>query len=208
MVVMFGRAVLVVALALVFSQQAIAQDATPASGVSCEGIEPRDAEFFSGLTESSGEVSEPVLASPGPDGEFTLPEGEPADEETVAGITQTYEALVACTNTGDYLRIFALYTDDYLIRNLDEAALEQLDATPAPVEASTESEFGGVLEARQIDEDHVAALVSVTNQQSGEILILATLVRGDAGWLINEEAVVETETPESQEATGEATPAA
>ena len=45
-------------------------------------------------------------------------EGEDADEATIQAVTQTYRELVACLNAGQFLRVYALYTDDYLRRTL------------------------------------------------------------------------------------------
>lgn len=42
------------------------------------------------------------------------PPGKPADPEIVASVNVTAEQLVACYNSGDLRRLFALYSQDYL----------------------------------------------------------------------------------------------
>jgi hypothetical protein len=181
-----------------------AQEGTPATdtsgGASCTDIEPRDASFFEGLAgtpaaeadqDGSGQAAG---ATPEP---FAMPEGEAADESVVAEVTAHYEQLIACLNAGDYLRAYTFYSDEYLTENLSEEALGNLEATPVPVEESTQSSFGGVQEARMLDDDHVAVLVTTSNPQTGEILIYAVLSRDGDQWRIDEEQVVEAAIPEA-----------
>ena len=62
------------------------------------------------------------------------PASAPANSATVAAVTATYQQLVACLNAGDYLRLYALYTDAYLIRTVQHGKFTQaqLQATPDP----------------------------------------------------------------------------
>ncbi len=65
--------------------------------------------------------------------------GEPADAETIAGVTATVRELVACTNARDTLRRLALYTDTHLrptfVRTppgfADRVATQPVPAQPA-----------------------------------------------------------------------------
>lgn len=203
---MFRRVAIIVgtvAFSLAPPAALLAQDATPAAGAMCEDIDPRDQAFFSGLADASAEATP---ASPVATEGALLPEGDPASEEAVMAVTTTYETLVACLNSGDFLRIYALYTDDYLIRNLNEEALQNLTATPAPSEESMQTEFGGVLDTRQLEDGRIMALVNMSNPQSGQVLIVGTLRQVDDRWLIDEETVVEAEATASPQA-AEATPA-
>ena len=61
-------------------------------------------------TPGAGATSS-VAASPTP---FARPSGEPADAETTAAVTATMRQVFACTNAGDYLRVYALFTDDFV----------------------------------------------------------------------------------------------
>ena len=57
-----------------------------------------------------------------------------ADNDTVEAVTATYRESSSCLNAGDYVRVYALYTDDYLRRHFAEGArqLENFQATPVP----------------------------------------------------------------------------
>jgi len=46
----------------------------------------------------------------------TVPEGVPADSQTVAAVTHVVRELVGCFNAGELLRAYGLYTDAYLFR--------------------------------------------------------------------------------------------
>jgi hypothetical protein len=164
---------------------------------SCEEIEPRDAAFFENVAatpETSANEGIPEQesagATPTP---FAMPEGDMADEATVTAVSELYEQLVACLNAGDFLRAYALYTDDYLVRNLTEEAITRLEATPVPTDESTQSEFGGLMDARLLEDGRVAALVMISNPQSGDVLIHAFLREEDGRLRIDDEAVVESE---------------
>lgn len=190
---------------------AAAQGSTPAAGAgaSCGEVTPRDAAFFQAVAATPGAATpqsnaQGAAATPTP---FAMPEGAAADDATVAEITQLYQQLIACLNAGDYLRAYALYSDEYLRRNLGQEAIADLAATPIPVEASQQSTFGGVLDARVLGDDRLAALISTRNAQAGELLVFATLRRVDGRLVIDDEQVVEAEitgTPRGTPATGSA----
>lgn len=187
---------------------AVAQSGTPAAGsgdASCASVEPRDASFFEAVAATPAADADQGTPAQGTPTPFTMPAGEPADEETIAAVTVLYQQLVDCLNAGDYLRAYALYTDDYLLRNLTAEAIGQLEATPVPSEAAMQTSFGSVLDARLLPDGRVAALVTTSNPQSGDIVIFATLRRDGDRLLIDEEQVVEAAaaTP-----VGAATPAA
>src|SRR3954467_6289058 len=102
-----------------------AQGGTPAAGAqataSCADVTPRDAQFFQSLaTPAAATPPGNASASGATPTPFAMPEGEPADDATITGITSLYEQLVDCLNQGDYLRAYALYSDDYLLRNLSQ----------------------------------------------------------------------------------------
>jgi hypothetical protein len=177
-----------------------AQDATPAPGseqaASCENIEPRDASFFEEVArtpESSASEGLPEQASDAAPTPFAMPEGEATDEATLAAISELYEQLTDCLNSGDFLRAYALYTDDYLLRNLSEEAISQLQSTPVPSEDSMQSEFTGVLDARSLDDGRTAALVELSNPRSGDLVILSLLREEDDRLRIDDETVVESD---------------
>lgn len=169
-----------------------AQDSTPTtSGASCEAVTPRDAADFDAIAatptdEQSGnqDVATPE-ATP-----FAMPAGDPASEEDVAQITEVYGTLVDCLNSGDFLRISALYTDDYLQRNFSADAIANMDATPQAEGAETQTEFVAVQDARVLGDDRLAALIVTQNPETGEIVTYAELVRSGDMLLIDKEEVV------------------
>ena len=161
---------------LLFAHPAVtAQDATPAAGevidpAECQ-VEPRAIEEIEQLVGTAGEGAE---ATPGAAQAGSM-EGEEADEATVQAVTQTYRELVACLNAGEFLRIYALYTDDYLRRTLADSGmdLEQIQATPAPDQRETTA-LVGVSEVRQLAGGFVTARVETTSSPEG----VATIVQG------------------------------
>ena len=186
------------AMATVPGASLAAQDGTPAAGAaSCADVQPRDEAFFRALSgtpaaTAEGAAGQAAVATPTP---FAMPEGEAADEATLADIGALYEQLVACLNARDYLRVYALYSDEYLERNLSEEILTTLAATPLPAESSTQSAFGGVQEARILSDGRIGALITTSNPRSGEVVVFATLRRDGNRLLIDDEQVIDAETP-------------
>jgi plastocyanin len=186
------------------ASQVAAQDATPAGEVidpaQCQ-VEPRAVEDIEQLLTASAEGAEatPDAAQAG------ATEGEDADEATVEAVTATYRELVACLNAGEYLRVYALYTDDYVQRYLAESGqtVEQLQATPSPDQQQATA-LVGVSDVRQIEGDRVAARVETADPTvEGTIVIDAILVRQDDRYLIDDETVVDAPqqgTPEAADA--------
>ncbi len=186
------------------TQVVVAQDATPAGEVvdpaQCQ-VEPRAVEDIEQLVGGSAEGAEatPDAAQAG------AMEGEDADEATVEAVTATYRELVACLNAGEYLRVYALYTDNYVRRYFAESGqtLEQLQATPAPDQQQATA-LVGVIDVRQLEGDRVAVRVETADQAAeGTIVIDAILVRQDDRYLIDDETVVDAPqegTPESADA--------
>jgi plastocyanin len=207
-------AALTVLSMLLFAHPAvIAQDATPAAGevidpAECQ-VEPRSTEELQQLV---GTASEGTEATPGAAQAGSM-EGEDADEATVQAVTQTYRELVACLNGGQFLRVYALYTDDYLRRTLADGGidLEQFEATPAPDQRETTA-LVGVSDVRQLAGGQVTARVETTSSPEGVATVIQSVLEpvGDR-LLIADEAVVDAAaaTPEAggeeQAAAGEGT---
>lgn len=93
-----------------------AQSATPAAtpdvpaAAEC-GVEPVEPMDLLGLLQGGDSGSDLLQSTPVP--ASALPEGPPASEEELAGITRTVRQLVACANAGDVLRLIPLLTDDF-----------------------------------------------------------------------------------------------
>lgn len=202
-------AALTVLSMVLFAHPAVtAQDATPAAGevidpAECQ-VEPRTVEELEQLigTAGEGEEATPEAAQAG------SMEGEDADEATVQAVTQTYRELVACLNAGEFLRVYALYTDDYLRRTLADSGMDlaQLQATPAPDQRETTA-LVGVSEVRQLAGGQITARVETSSSPEG----VATVIQGvleqvEDRLLIADETVVDA-TAATPQAAG-ATPAA
>jgi hypothetical protein len=95
------------------------------------------------LTPAAG--ASPVAArTPG-----VVPEGVPADAETVAAVTAVVRVLIGCYNAGEPLRTFALFTDAYLFRLFNRQGgftRDSYDSYATPEPASDPSERTAILE--------------------------------------------------------------
>ncbi len=123
-----------------------AQEGTPAAGLDAPAaaectVEPRSEDELRALFREA--AATPVLdspeASPTP---AAPPTGDPADEQTVAEISATWRQFIACINAGDQARMFALFSDDMVRRQLfidiafgvtEDALFAFLAATPVPL---------------------------------------------------------------------------
>ena len=197
-------AIMGLTFATIANQAVVAQDATPAGEVidpaQCQ-VEPRTVEDIEQLIGAAAEGAE---ATPGAAGAGAM-EGEDADEATVEAVTATYRELVACLNAGEYLRVYALYTDDYVSRYFAESGqtLEQLQATPSP-DQQQGTALVGVSNVRQLEGDRVAARVETADPTAGGTIVIdAVLVREGDRYLIDDETVAdapEQGTPETADA--------
>ncbi len=175
---------LLVAVCLAVSTQfAAAQDATPeidlASPTPDECItQPRSAEEIEGLIGSTGEATAQVdLATPNTEGAtptpFVAPEGTPlAEGETATAISEVVTQFYACENANDTLRMFALMTDAFVVRtvengNIDPAALANQGTPSTGVVASEQVTIAvnGILE---IESDLYGVNVVGIEGSSGE----------------------------------------
>lgn len=170
----------------------LGQDVTPAGGGPGEcQVEPRSAASFEQLAATRDvETREAdAAASPSP---FAKPEGDPADEGVVTAVTATSAGLVACLNAGDYLRAYALYTDDYLRRNFSPEEIAAIAATPEAAAAETEVAFLGVRDVVVLDDGRVGGLVDTANpDDDGDVTTYTVFVKEGDAYLIDEETVVE-----------------
>jgi len=71
---------------------------------------------------------------------FVIPEGEPADETTIAGVTATLLEMYACYQAGDPRRFHTLFTDEGIQRSYPSGLVDRefidefFAASPEPVE--------------------------------------------------------------------------
>lgn len=180
---------------------ALAQDATPGStpAAGCAAVAPRDERDLQALSgPPPAPLGTPAVETSPVATPFVMPEGDEASEEDIAAVTDLYRTFTDCVNSGDFLRVASLYTDQYLQQNLSPELIENLDQTPEPNQAATQTEFVEVRDVRYLDADRLAALVVTSNPQTGELQTYVELVRSGEGWLIDYAQPLEV---------GEATPA-
>lgn len=85
--------------------------------------EPRTLESIAGLAGAPDQAAVDALRAAAQAPGLTVPAGTPADEVTTAAVVATIRQMTACTNAGNGLAAFALWTDD---------ALRQIEVTAAP----------------------------------------------------------------------------
>lgn len=174
-------------------ENASAQAGTPEAGfttpdpMDCR-IEPRTVEELISFIPTGGSTPVPAAASPTP---FVAPEGEPADPEAAAGVTETAEELVACINANDFLRVFALFTDDYLQRSIAVEGMteEGLGFLAADLEPRSpeERDAVSVRDIRVLPDGRIGAFVIVRNPAAeGGSADFTIFVEEDDRYLIDE----------------------
>jgi hypothetical protein len=97
-------------------------------------VAPRTAESLAAITGTPSPASTAAT-------EADLPQGEAADEETVAAIVAAERLFAACYNAGDFGRLLSLLTDHAVLMvtggTPDQATIDLIlaPATPAPAES-------------------------------------------------------------------------
>jgi len=193
----------------------LGQDATPTGTTACT-VSPRDA---AATTAMWFDPSGTPLATPQTQTseltESMLETGTPLDATTTAALDATVREWIACFDQGQYLRAFALMTDDLLreygpdLSNPSEdtageviALLEgQLAGTPTAGEGGTgATTVAGPRAARLLADGRAGAIWSLGDEEgTGEGFF--AFVQQDGQWLIDELVYL---TPDG---TPEATPA-
>ncbi len=174
---------------------AAAQDATPSPGSevprseACQVV-PRSPDFILALAGTPAAGRATPAATPTP---FAAADGEPADAQTVQGVTATVQEVVACFNAADLLRAFAIFSDDYFRRLIPvegpvgEAFTAFLASAPAPV---TRMDVQSVQDVRVLADGRVGALVVLVDprapksEDEGRRFVI--FVNDGDRWLIDE----------------------
>jgi hypothetical protein len=129
-------------------------------------------------------------ASPAP---FATPPGEPADTETADEVIATLHQVFACTNGGELLRVYALFTEDFVREFFAQTPLTAdviafLAAPPQPLPEDQQRiirGFGGV----QILADGRAGVMIVLDEPDDprrEEPDYAILEQVNGRWLVDE----------------------
>lgn len=163
-------------------------------------VEPRNKEQFGALLRDvRAEITEPNLNAT-PITRLPLREdGLPADEMVVAGVTRTAREMVACLNTRDLLRLYALWTDDGLRRTIlghgqseqmVDGILRSLSRGPlTPVAPQERERFLGVGDVLELPNGQVRANVAVGAPDGTIWTMTMYFVERDGRYLIDSELI-------------------
>ncbi len=177
---------------------AVAIHGTPAAGNgeprACT-VEPRAFPIWDGTPAVGVEV--PLVTTDGP---FVPPQGSPADEVTVEGITDTVEESIACTNAGETRRVLSLFSD-----NRVRAFFAGRGApTPAEIEAILSEAATPVAEADQLQLVAIRDVVRLPDGRAGAIIEtrsndttfidFVSFVEEDGRWLIDDSVAIDNST--------------
>ena len=211
-----GQRVIVAALALVLLPGtiggAVAQSVTPAAYPTTPDpaecvVAPvsLDALIATVGTPVPGEeIPVPEPATPEP---FVVPPGEPADAETSAQVIATLHEVFACTNAGDFTRVYALFSDDFVREFFAQTPLTAdviayLGAPPQPLPEDQQRIIVRFGEVRMLGDGRAGVVVVLDEPDDPrtEEPDYAILERVDGRWLvdeIHEDGGIAAATPES-----------
>lgn len=122
----------------------------------------------------------------------TVAGGEPADAGTTAAVTAVVNELYACVNANAFLRMFALYSDDYVARSLVAGDVNpealSLFATPIAPQDADERVSIAIRDVTVLPDGRVSVLVIdrtplADNAESPTIYIF---VERDGRWLVDD----------------------
>ena len=185
---------LLCALTFVGSRPISAQEASPVAGGTTCTVEPRNADEL--LTLWYAEDGTPIgtWATPMADEaitEITLPVGSPADDATTGEVTAVVEQVFACFDAGDFLRAFALFTDNLAGQFGPEPGTSFEDAqafvntAPEPAAPGEESEIVAVSNVVMLEDGRAGAFV--IERFAGAVSVsYAILVQDGEQWLVDE----------------------
>lgn len=172
-----------------------AQDSTPAAALDVPApaectVAPRSMDDLRALFREVAATPLPASleASPAPD---APPTGAPADEQIVAEVNAVWRMYVACLSAGDQPRMFALYSDAMVRRQLmvdigfgvtEDALFTFLAATPVPLPPDQAASFEPLTDVRLLSDGRVAA-VGPGDQGRGDVRIF--IKEGDR-WVIDD----------------------
>ncbi|MDQ2655590.1 MAG: hypothetical protein M3Z20_21390 [Chloroflexota bacterium] len=167
----------------------VAATSTNAVSMACD-VSPRTPAEILALAEPTNYAGEPALA---------LPTVTPADTKTLREIDEAVRTLEACLNTADMLRVYALYSDQWLQQQPADAAqrasIQALaTASPSPAPEGMRAVFIGPWQVQVLPDGRVMAAVLLTGEEELEpnprrtqVLIFAKEYNR---WLIDENHTV------------------
>jgi hypothetical protein len=160
-------------------------------------VTPRDIAFFRQFvgTPAASPAAATPEATPADAATFQMPEGGPVDRAMRQGVLDTIRQVAACINAGNYLALYALYTDAEIAREamtdpLSDEDVESFAQTPVPLEGEGRAAILAVDELRLLPDGRVAALVDYYDpfqEPPGPARYFFILVNQNGRWLIDEE---------------------
>jgi hypothetical protein len=130
----------------------------------------------------------------------TAPEpgnGVPAEDEVVAGVTETVRMAVACANANDPLRSYALFTDRYLAERFGPdypddlgSLFAALSREPSPADEADRLSLVEIRDVTALDADWVEAVVVTEHREARFVDRLVFQLVGER-WLIDRWSPVE-----------------
>lgn len=184
---------LLLAFALGVASHAAAQKASP----ELAGDVPEPSECHvapRSAAEVRALIGTPASDEPGRDVPIptAVPSGTPVDPATRAEIVDAVREFVACVNTGEPLRYFALVSDGFLVAlgPQEEENFEGLEAAGTPAPEDERANLLGVWNVQALADGRVAAAVTIGNVDDphpapGRTTVWI-FVRGDDRWLLDE----------------------
>jgi hypothetical protein len=132
----------------------------------------------------------PASASPAA---FAIPPGVPADSATAAEVIATLRQVFACTNGGQVLRVYALFTDAFIREFFAQTPLTPevtafLAATPRPLPDEQRRIIRGFGDVQILDDGRagVSIILDEPDDPRAEEPDYAILARVDDRWLVDE----------------------
>lgn len=144
----------------------IASDPNVPSPAECQIPLPEMIEFPADSMQPVAATPRPIVADPEP--AFAPPQGEPADEETVAGVTATVRESIACRNAGDYARMLVFFTPAMLVElygspaTVDPEVLQGIQEGPRPVPDARRLRIDAIDDVVALPDGRVGALVQTS----------------------------------------------
>jgi hypothetical protein len=176
-------------IALATGTTALAQDSTPTGSTpACVDVATPDVDTVMAEAYGSGTVpgtppAETLVAVE------ELPQGQPADAETVATVDQVVQTWVACYLSGESLAALALQSDQmdqvfYGVYGQDQDVFEDrleadVQATPHPLDPQTVISVGK--DVRVLDDGRIGGIWSVDGDAAFIIL-----VQEDGSWVVDD----------------------
>ena len=136
--------------------------------------------------------------------------GPPADAETVAAVTATAHAIVACLNAGDFLSLMSSVSDGYLRRSFVDGVptdplaedLERYvnavrgceECEIVPLEGDDRFAIAAITNVRELEDGRIGADLTLSNVSGtwSDWLVVA-FVASDERWLVDQIIKVDSE---------------